>query len=190
MTAPSRALEPSPDPGPPRTDDARVRAVVSAHYDLAWRLVRRLGVREADSEDAVQRVFLVVARRLHAIESGKEHAFVVSTAMRIASETRRSAARKPLDLLPEVEEADASASPDELVENLRARRLFDAILDDMPEDARSVFILFEVEELTFTEIAAVLSIPRGTVASRLARGRAWFSSELTKRRTTRKDDGR
>jgi RNA polymerase sigma-70 factor (ECF subfamily) len=163
--------------------------LVSAHHALAWRLVRRLGVPEADAEDAVQRVFVIVARRLPDIETGKERAFVASTAVRVAAETRRSAARRPLELLPEIDdERDPTALPDELVENRRARRLLDALLDDMPEDVRGVFVLFEIEELTFTEIAAALGIPRGTVASRLARGRAWFSAELEKRRaTTRKD---
>ncbi len=178
--------------GPARADDSRVRVLVSDHHALAWRLVRRLGVSEADAEDAVQRIFVTVARRLDDIETGKERAFVTSTAVRVAADARRTARRRPLEILPTVEgEPDPSAAPDELVEQYRARRLFDAILDGMPEDARGVFVLFEVEELTFTEIAEVLSIPRGTVASRLARARTWFSAELAKRRsTTRKDDDR
>ena len=171
----------------PLADDSRMRTVVTAHHGLAWRLVRRLGVPEADAEDAVQRIFLIVARRLQDIEAGKERAFIASTAVRVASEARRHAARRPLALVPDLDdELDPSASPDEVVESHRARQLFDAILADMPEDARGVFVLFEVEELTFTEIATALSIPRGTVASRLARARTWFSNELAKH-TTGKD---
>jgi RNA polymerase sigma-70 factor (ECF subfamily) len=94
--------------------------------------------------------------------------------------------------LPNVEsERDPIALPDELVESYRSRRLLDAILEDMPEDARSVFVLFEVEEMTLSEISSALAIPRGTVASRLARGRAWFSAEVAKRQDSmRKDDER
>jgi RNA polymerase sigma-70 factor (ECF subfamily) len=191
MPGRSHAVSEKPAEGPPQAADARVRTVVSEHHAFAWRLLRRLGVAEADADDAVQRVFLVVLKRLPDIEAGRERAFVVSTAVRVAADARRSAKRRPLELLPNIEsERDPAALPDALVESYRARRLLDAILDDMPEDARSVFVLFEIEELTLGEIASALTIPRGTVASRLARGRAWFSAELTKRHGARKDDDR
>ncbi len=44
----------------------------------------------------------------------------------------------------------------------------------MPMEARSVFVLFELEELTVTEIARVLEVPIGTVSSRLRRARELF----------------
>ena len=48
----------------------------------------------------------------------------------------------------------------------------------MDLDLRSVFILYEVEEMTMAEIAAVLQIPPGTVASRLRRAREDFLSRV------------
>jgi len=175
-----------------RMDDERVRAVVSEHYLLAWRLVRRLGVAPRDAEDAVQQVFIVISRRLGDIEHGSERAFVVSTAVRVASDARRAARRRPLELLADADDVeDASTAPDELAEQRRARRLLDALLEEMSEDVRSVFVLFEIEELSLTEISSVLGIPRGTVASRLARARAWFSEELERRKSAppRKGEG-
>jgi len=163
-------------------DEERLRAVVSEHHALAWRLVRRLGVTSADAEDAVQQVFIVIARRLDTIESGRERAFVVSTAVRVAADARRAARRKPLELLPEFDDvSDETKAPDELAEHRRARRFLDELLDEMPDDLRGVFVLFEIEELSLTEIAGVLEIPRGTAASRLARARVWFSAELERR---------
>jgi RNA polymerase sigma-70 factor (ECF subfamily) len=160
-------------------NEARARSIVQNHYALAWRLVRRLGVPSADAEDAVQQVFVVVARRLGEISPGKERAFVTQTSVRVAADVRRSARRRPLELLPFLDEfRDAAAQPDELVDHRRARGFLDSLLERMPEDVRAVFVLFEIEELTFTEIADVLAIPRGTVASRLARGRTWFATEL------------
>ena len=169
--------------------DERVYAAVKEHYPLAWRLVRRLGIPEADAEDAVQRVFLVVSRRITEVETGSERSFVASTAVRVASEIRRGTRRKPVELRAELDEAsDPTEAPDELVESYRARRLLDSLLDRMPEDVRSVFVLFEIEELTLTEIAAALAIPRGTVASRLARARTWFAAEVALQVASRKED--
>jgi RNA polymerase sigma-70 factor (ECF subfamily) len=52
----------------------------------------------------------------------------------------------------------------------------------MPLEARSVFVLFELEELTVPEIAAMLDLPIGTVASRLRRGRELFRAAATRMR--------
>jgi RNA polymerase sigma-70 factor (ECF subfamily) len=52
------------------------------------------------------------------------------------------------------------------------------MLDQMPLDLRVVFVLYEIEELKMAEIATVVGIPQGTVASRLRRGRAHFAAQV------------
>src|SRR2546429_365348 len=49
------------------TDEARLRALRHEHFEFIWRSVRRLGVPEADADDAVQQVFIVAARKLDVI---------------------------------------------------------------------------------------------------------------------------
>ena len=44
----------------------------------------------------------------------------------------------------------------------------------MPMDLRAPFVLFELEEMPTAEIAKVLELPLGTVASRLRRARDDF----------------
>jgi RNA polymerase sigma-70 factor (ECF subfamily) len=51
----------------------------------------------------------------------------------------------------------------------------------MPFELRSVFVLFELEEVTETEIARALDLPRGTVASRLRRARKFFQDAIRRR---------
>ncbi|MFT3771354.1 MAG: sigma factor-like helix-turn-helix DNA-binding protein [Minicystis sp.] len=46
----------------------------------------------------------------------------------------------------------------------------------MPLDLRAVFVLFELEQATMAEIAAMLDLPPGTVASRLRRAREHFQA--------------
>ena len=48
----------------------------------------------------------------------------------------------------------------------------------MSEELRSVFILHTFEELTMAEIAELLELPPGTVASRLRRARGMFRDRI------------
>ena len=72
--------------------------------------------------------------------------------------------------------------PDELSDQKRARELLNHVLDDMAFDLRTVFILFELEGLRSPEIAEVVGVPLGTVASRLRRAREAFR-ELVQKHT-------
>jgi RNA polymerase sigma-70 factor (ECF subfamily) len=55
----------------------------------------------------------------------------------------------------------------------------------MPIDLRAVFVLYELEQLTSAEIAELLQIPPGTVASRLRRARESFESCVARLRARR-----
>jgi len=54
-----------------------------------------------------------------------------------------------------------------------------AALKKVPEDFRAVLLLADVQEFSYKEIAAMLSIPLGTVMSRLNRGRTALKTHLT-----------
>jgi RNA polymerase sigma-70 factor (ECF subfamily) len=68
--------------------------------------------------------------------------------------------------------------PDHLTEQKRYRELLDQVLQNMDDSIRSVFVLYSFEEMTMAEIAALLDIPSGTVASRLRRAREVFKQEI------------
>jgi RNA polymerase sigma-70 factor (ECF subfamily) len=160
-------------------DDSRLRRVVTAYFDFVARSLRGLGVSEADVDDAMQQVFIVAAEKIDSVAHGCERAYLFQIALRIASRARRTRMRRR-----EVEdesillEIDPTPSPEQLTDQRRARQMLDRVLDTMPLDLRSVFILFEFEELTMVEIADVLSIPSGTVASRLRRARELFQERV------------
>ena len=80
---------------------------------------------------------------------------------------------------------DPAASPEELADRWRARVMLDRALEAMPMDLRKVFVLFDLEELTTTEVASVLHVPRGTVASRLRRAREVFRETVSTMSTPR-----
>ena len=73
---------------------------------------------------------------------------------------------------------DPEALQDTRVINAERRAIVDAALARLPNAARAVVELKEIDGLTCEEIAAVLSVPMGTVQSRLARGRARLAEYL------------
>lgn len=80
--------------------------------------------------------------------------------------------------------ADQAPSPEEQVEQRQARALLDAVLDRMPLELRTIFVLFELEELELRDIAEVEGIPVGTASSRLRRAREEFSAISRSPRTS------
>jgi RNA polymerase sigma-70 factor, ECF subfamily len=152
----------------------RVHALVQAHMDFVWRSLRRLGVDDADCDDGCQRVWVVVARKVLAIEPAKEKSFIFSVVVRVASEMRRSQRRHQHVRLRE--NAFGSATPDaeHLLERQSDLAALDELLDGLSWELRTVFIMFELEGMTSVEIAGVLGVSRGTVASRLRLARDAF----------------
>jgi RNA polymerase sigma-70 factor (ECF subfamily) len=144
---------------------------------MVWRLVRRLGLPKGAAEDAGQQVFLIAAERLDDIVPGRERAFVFGTALRVVRTLQRKLWREsPADT------HDLQSSPiplpDALADQRRARRLVDAVIERMPADLKTTFILFELEGLRTREISDLVGIPQGTVASRLRRAREHFRQHV------------
>ena len=173
ISGPGRPTEPRPE---------RLKAAITAHYEQVWRVLRRLGVAEASVEDAAQQVLIVFSNRLEEIRAGAERAFMLATATRVAADFRKKRVRARENLDPNAIAAEQSPTPlaDELLDRSRARRWLDVALNEMPDEQRTVFVLFELEDMTMATIAELLGLPPGTVASRLRRARATFESTASR----------
>jgi RNA polymerase sigma-70 factor, ECF subfamily len=170
----------------------RLRALVDEHFAFVWRSLRRLGVADEAVDDAAQQVWIVASRRLDSIERGKEAAFLFGVAIRVAADARRARRRRREEPTPEhgLERIDASPGPDELVDGQRARQRLDDALGALPMDLRAVLVLSELEGCSGPEIARLLEIPLGTVASRLRRARELFVESVRRLgEATSADDG-
>jgi len=157
----------------PISGTARIRSAFESHYDRIWRLLRRYGVTGSAADDATQQVFLIFAERLADVREGSEKAFLFGTAIRLASTLRRTTKR---EMPTEHADLEASTLPgtDELADQRRARRALASVLQEMDEDLRTVFVLYELQQFTTVEIAKMLDIPVGTAASLLRRAREQF----------------
>src|SRR5262249_20419469 len=131
----------------PDADEAararRFEAMFDECYDLVWRTLRRLGVPDAHTDDAAQRVFVVAARRLDEVMIGHERRYLCGIAARVASEVRR---RDPARRETNGEEtfamlADDAPGPEETLLEDEARAALDLTLAGMQEDLREVLVL-------------------------------------------------
>jgi RNA polymerase sigma-70 factor, ECF subfamily len=162
------------DPGPPTFAE-----VYDECFDLAWRNLRRLGVPEAQVDDAVQEVFMIVHRRLPEFEGRASlRAWVCAIVTRVASDHRRTLRRKSphvgasvdADTLPD----EGAPDPHENAVREEGVRLLHALLDQLDDDKRAVFVLAELEQMTAPEIAESLAENVNTIYARLRAARAEF----------------
>lgn len=170
------------EPQAPRVDASEFRAIYDEHFKLVWGALRRLGVREADVMDLTQKVFMTAFMKLESFEGrSRLTTWLFAICQRLASDYRRSAAVRR-EVPTDASELDVhSAPPEDSSAALAARRraaLAESILNKLPEAQRTVFVLFELEELSGSEIAEILGISVGTVRSRLRLARETFAREV------------
>lgn len=157
---------------------SRLSELLRAEYVRVWRTLRRLGVDEACADDAAQEVFIVMSRRLGDVREGAERTFLLSCAVRIAANYRRSwrVKHEVADERALAAERDPRPSAEHLLDHKRLRQALDELLESWPEDIRTAFVLFELEGLSVPEISQVTDTKLGTVASRLRRARELFQA--------------
>ena len=160
---------------------ARFEALYCEHFDFVFRNLRRLGVGEAELDDALQEVYLVALRRIDEYRVGTHaKAWLFAIALRVASNQRRSQRRRGE---PQALDADQLGStqpgPFELTAQTEARRVLHDFLAQLDESRRAVFVMAELEQMTAPEIAQALSANLNTVYSWLRHARLEFTRTLS-----------
>ena len=147
------------------------------HVDL-YRMAKWL-IRDRDAaEDLVQETFVAALKSFHRFQKGTNcRAWLIKIMYHTLSKRRRSESR--LRLVSDTEEqiAETVAFEPPTPQHLTEQEVLDA-LERLPQQFQEVVILSDVEDLTYKEIAEALSIPTGTVMSRLHRGRRLLRAEL------------
>ena len=177
------SLEATPDSMPvsiPRRDLARV---YREHVPYVWRSLKHLGVLEADIEDIAHDVFLVVARKLDGFEERSSlKTWIYGICLRTAADYRKRAFRRYEQLGVESREPSTQPSQDRALARSRARARLEQVLNQLDEGKREVFVLYELEELSMSEVARIVECPLQTAYSRLHAARqavrAAFGAEL------------
>ena len=148
------------------------------HLDRLRRSARSLTGSAHDAEDLVSETMVRVLARPRRIRADDELGYLLRCLRNTWADTLRTRGRRPATTdVPEgfeQEDAVAGRRPHAAAE---AREVLAAVAE-LPEGHRNVIMLVDVAGLTYGEAAATLGVPRGTVMSRLARGRSAVAGRL------------
>ncbi len=153
--------------------------VYDAHVDRVWRLLARLGVPEAQLEDAVQDVFIIAHRKLATFRGEAQlSSWLSGIAVRVAKDVRRALGRRGPHQSLDAADAGATtaAGPDELTAQRQALAQVLALLDQLDEPLREVFVLVELDGLSAPEVSRLLDVNVNTVSTRLRTARLRFNT--------------
>ncbi len=164
----------------------RLAHVFDAHASYVGRTLRCLGVREHELGDVVQEVFLVVHDRLAELsDPGRVRAWLYAICVRKALSARRDAARRSQREVKDEQRIAAAShptSPHDELENTRRLARALAILEELDEDKRVVFVLHEVEQLAMSDVADIVGCPLQTAYSRLYAAKKEIAATLRRLR--------
>ena len=160
------------------------------HLDAVYTLARYLLREPADAEDAVQECYLRALLHYDTFRGEDIKPWLLAILRNVchAEFKRRSRvvlydanadAENPEGTIPMWQKAQDS--PETEMEQKSDARTMQELVAALPEAFREVIVLREVENLSYRQISEVLSVPIGTVMSRLARARAtlragWIST--------------
>ena len=155
------------------------------HFAFVWRSAKRLGVREASLDDVVQEVFVIVHRRLAEFEARSSlKTWLFGITLRVARDHRRSVARKNREgdggqIDPDTLRS-TTPGPSENIERSEAVRLLHALLDEMDDERREIFVMAELEQMTMPDIASTLGLNVNTAYARLRAARQAFEEGVAR----------
>jgi RNA polymerase sigma-70 factor, ECF subfamily len=167
-----------------RPEPRGLDAIYRAHATDVARWAAKLAGPGADVEDLVHEIFLVARRRLPEFRGdAKLTTWLYRITERIVrASRRRDRFRRWFAQTRQLEIEDAIApvrlTPVDDLEQRQSKEACYRVLDRMPEKYRTVLILFELEELSGEEIAALTGLKLATVWVRLHRARARFLADM------------
>ena len=158
-------------------DRRRFEEIFLPYLDAAYNLARWIIRHDQDAQDVVQDAYIRAFRGFHLFRGGNSRSWFLTIVRNTAyTFLNRRAAEK--SLIPYEEEKHANIisiyDPDhELPTEAQSKNLQRAreTLEQLPLQFREVVILYELEGLSYKELASTLGVPVGTVMSRLSRAR-------------------
>lgn len=181
LPSPTDQAAPAPHPG--SADDRLFHELVQTHSGRLQRFIIKHIGNTSDAEDLAQQAFVEAARAYQTFRGESQlSTWLYGIALNLI---RNHLARAPERRYHFVDESSLndlpadSTSPEEAVSQAQTLRLLQESLDEMPESMRDILLLVGLDDLSYEEAAALLSVPIGTVRSRLSRARVSLRDRLS-----------
>jgi RNA polymerase sigma-70 factor, ECF subfamily len=144
--------------------------------DSLYNFSRWIAHNPNDAEDLVQETYLKALSSFASFQPGTNFRAWMFRILRNTFLSSRSTLERRMTVGLDSEEdgpelAVNTETPETILMNRSSSQLVQRAMDDLPVHYREALLLSEVEEMSYQEIAEILSIPIGTVMSRLARAR-------------------
>src|SRR6202040_2845989 len=161
---------------PSRGDQTLFEELAMPLFDSLYNFARWLVHNSNDAEDLVQETYLKALRGFASFQRGTNFRAWMFQILRNTFLSSRSKLDRRMTVAMDSEEdgpelAVDTETPEMILMNRSNSQLVQRAIDDLPVHYRETLLLCEVEEMSCQEIAEILSIPIGTVMSRLARAR-------------------
>ncbi len=145
-------------------------------FDSLYNFARWITRDADDAEDLIQETYLKALRGFASFQPGTNfRAWIFRILRNTFLSSRTTFERRMIDPLESEEGKPELAvdkrTPEKILINRSNLQAVQCAIDDLPRHYRETLLLCEVEEMSYQQIAEVLSIPIGTVMSRLARAR-------------------
>jgi RNA polymerase sigma-70 factor (ECF subfamily) len=161
-------------------DQLRFEQLVLPHLDAAFNLARWVLRGRSDAEDVAQDAMLRAFRFFRGFHGGDARAWLLQIVRNTCYTWLEK--NRPMELTTEFDEElypQPGATPESLAIAGDNRERLTRALEDLPPRFREVLVLRELEGCSYKEIAAITSMPIGTVMSALARARQRLQRTLT-----------
>ena len=158
-------------------------AVVMPHAKAAYNLARWLLRNDHDAEDVMQEAVVRAFRFFDGFNGNNPRAWLLAVVRNAAySFLQQNRARElGTEFDEDAHSAPSSDTPEVLVLRSAQQRMLNQAVDALPVEFREIFVLREMEGLSYKEIADIARIPIGTVMSRLSRARRQLQATVARR---------
>ena len=162
----------------------RFREAALPYLDDVYTLARYLLRDVSDAEDAVQECYLRALKHFDSYRGPAMKPWLLAILRNVCRAEFARRASAPTDPIEDVAEKDeqtplwseAPETPETQMLRQRDASAVQRLVSALAEPFRETFVLREIENLSYREIADVAEVPVGTVMSRLARARAMLRS--------------
>lgn len=156
-------------------DTASFRSIVERYSPVVFGLALRITGSRVEAEDLTQEAMLHVFRKLPSFDLSRR--FFPWFYTLIYRHVRKKAFRKQVLTVP----LEDIAAENDANDRTEIMQVIMRIIDGLPEKYRTIFMLRYIEQRSYQEIAASLTVPIGTVEGWLFRARKQFIAQVRER---------